>query len=93
MAYTHKKWAEKRHRYSKYTNLQNGIDLPARAFDGELTRTLSNWEWSELKDICRTKGLPEPTDRTLAGFITIAGRYPEYLENGKWITPPPIGTP
>jgi hypothetical protein len=89
MAYTHKHWAEKRHRWSKHTNLQNGIDLPPQAFDGELTRTLSNWEWAELKELCDTRGLDLPA-RTLAGFIAIAGRAPTYLENGQWITPPPL---
>jgi hypothetical protein len=80
MAYTHKHWAEKRHRWSKMTNLQNGLAISAENFDRQCPdRRLSNWEVAELREWCAENGteMPEIPDRTLDAFIRIVGRPPE----------------
>ncbi len=93
MGYVHKDWRKPRHRWAKMTNLQNAIDLPEDALNGEMSRFLSNWEWAEMKQLAADQGKPEPTDRTLGAFIALAGRCPEYFANGRWITPPLLKDP
>lgn len=91
MGYTHKDWRKPRHRWAKMTNLQNQIDISDVAYNSQCPdRALSTWEKAELREICEEKGLPEPQDMTLEAFVAVAGRWPQYFENGQWITPPPV---
>jgi hypothetical protein len=77
--YVHKHWAEKRHRWSKFTNIQDGNTLSRDKFDAAFPdRRLSNWEVAELREFCSEKGIemPEAESRTLPTFITLVGRPP-----------------
>lgn len=77
--YTHKHWAEKRHRWSKFTNIQDHNNMTREAFDaGFPKRRLSNWEVAELREWCEenNKPMPEIPERTLDNFIRLVGRPP-----------------
>ncbi len=77
--YVTKHWAERRHRWSKFTNIQDGNVLEQNKFDAAFPdRRLSNWEVAELREYCAEKSLtmPEIPDRTLINFTRIVGRAP-----------------
>ena len=93
MGYVRRNTTKPIHQHAKRTNLKNSIDLPDDAMNGSMTRSLSNWEWAELKELHEQKGLPEPTDRTLGAFVAIAGRCPEFYNGKFWITPPFLKDP
>lgn len=79
MAYTHKHWADRRHRWSKFTSIQDGNVMTREKFDAAFpTRRLTNWEVADLREFCEAQGLPMPEipDRTLDNFIRITGHPP-----------------
>jgi hypothetical protein len=79
MAYTHKHWAERRHRWSKFTNIQDSNVMTREKFDAAFpTRRLTNWEVADLREFCEANGIdmPEIPDRTLDNFTRIVGHPP-----------------